>query len=522
MSAKTPAALDAASRALGSHLRQFSGENLDDVAYTLHVGRSGFAHRRMFVARDYSEALQRAEQPGSTSAATGKISDPQSVAFLFSGQGPQHCGMGRELYQAEPVFRKWIDVCAVLAQPHLGFDFREMLYPAEAAAAEAAKQIKQTWNAQPILFAVEYALAQLWISWGVRPAKLIGHSLGEYPAACLSGIFSLDDAISLVCARGNLMKKVEDGAMLAVFLSETDAARWISGGLSLATINAPEQCVISGPTAEILALKEQLKEKKGIASQRLETSHAFHSSLLDPVLEIFVQQVREKKLRAPQIPIVSNVTGAWLTAEEAIDPAYWGRHFREAVRFSDGMKTLQADSDGFLLEIGPGDVLCGLARQNAGAERRTKIFPSLPRSSEKGGDFSAMLSTLGNLWVDGVAVDWNGFHANERRRRIPLPTYPFQRKRFWIGPKIGVNWLTDESGEAVAKVEEAGVSRLQSLPHVGTAAATVGASATVPVASPGKTEMKADSTTAIPMTMILNRWLSSFGSGCWGWTRWTP
>jgi len=493
LSAKTPAALDDATRNLASHLRQFPDENLDDTAYTLHVGRSEFAHRRMFVARDYSEALQRAEQPGPTSVATGKISDLQSVAFLFSGQGPQHCDMGRELYQTEPVFRKWIDACAALAQPHLGFDFREMLYPAEAAAAESAKQIKQTWNAQPILFAVEYALAQLWISWGIRPAKLIGHSLGEYPAACLSGVFTLEDAISIVCVRGALMKKVSEGAMLAVSLSEADAARWITGSLSLATVNAPEQCVISGPTAEVLALKEKLKEQE-IASHRLETSHAFHSSLLDPVLDFFVQQVREKQLRAPQIPIVSNVTGSWLTEKEATDPAYWGRHFREAVRFSEGMKTLQADPVGFLLEMGPGDVLCGLARQNAPKEKRPKIFQSLPRSGDK--DLSAMLAALGHLWVDGVPVDWKAFHANERLRRIPLPTYPFQRKRFWMGPKIGANWITDENSAALAEVEDPAVNRFQSLSHVETAPLVPASSiSAAPVASPGKTEAAPGSAT---------------------------
>jgi acyl transferase domain-containing protein len=319
-------------------LRQFPDENLDDMAYTLHVGRSEFAHRRMFVARDHPEALQRTDLPRSPAVATGKTSGPRAVAFLFSGQGSQSCNMGRELYQTEPVFRKWLDTCAAEARPHLGFDFREILYPPESAAVHAAEQIKLTWNAQPILFAFEYALAQLWISWGVRPARLIGHSLGEYTAACLSGIFTLEDAISLVCARGNLMKKVSEGAMLAVSQSETEAARWIKDGLSLAAVNAPAQCVISGPTAAIIALKEKLKQQ-GISSHRLETSHAFHSSSLDPVLNEFVELVRQKQLRAPQIPLVSNVTGDWLTEKEATDPAYWARHFRGTVRFCEGLAT---------------------------------------------------------------------------------------------------------------------------------------------------------------------------------------
>jgi acyl transferase domain-containing protein/thioesterase domain-containing protein/acyl carrier protein len=449
LSAKSVAALEDATHSLASHLRDFPDENLDDTAYTLHVGRTEFAHRRMFVARDYQEALERADQPDSPSTATGQTSDPHAVDFLFSGQGPQYVNMGRELYQTEPVFRNWIDICAEQSRPHLGFDFRDILYPTEAAAAEAAEQIKLTWNAQPILLAVEYALAQLWMSWGVRPAKLIGHSLGEYTAACLSGIFTLEDALSLVCARGNLMRKVTEGAMLAVSLSEAETARWINDGLSLAAVNGAEQCVISGPTAAIVALNEKLKQQ-GIASHRLQTSHAFHSSAIDPILDLFMELVRKKQLHAPQIPLISNVTGTWLTENEATDPAYWTRHFRETVQFDKGLKVLQANAGSFLLEIGPGETLCALARQSGGKEARQKVFSSLPRPIEKKSDLSAMLGALGNLWVNGVSIDWKAFHAHDRLRRIPLPTYPFQRKKFWMGPKIGTNWLADSH----AKVDD--------------------------------------------------------------------
>ena len=445
LSAKSAAALEDATHALAGHLRRFPNENLDDAAYTLHAGRREFAHRRMFLARDRAEALQCAELPGSPGVATAKSSEPHPVAFLFSGQGTQHVNMGRELYQTEPVFRKWLDACAAEARPHLGFDFREMLYPAEAGAVRAAEQIKLTWNAQPILFAVEYALAQLWLSWGIRPAKLIGHSLGEYPAACLSGVFTLEDAIALVCARGNLMKKVDEGAMLAVAQSEAEVIPRINDGLSLAAVNGPEQCVISGPTAAITALRERLK-REGIASHQLETSHAFHSGAIDPILDLFMEWVGKKQLRPPQIPLISNVTGTWLTEREATDPAYWAHHFRKTVRFHEGLGVLQAGPGNFLLEIGPGETLCALARQNGGKEARSRIFPSLPRLGEKEGDGAALLFALGNLWVHGAAVDWKAFHAHEKLRRIPLPTYPFQRKRFWMGPKIGSNWLADSLG----------------------------------------------------------------------------
>jgi acyl transferase domain-containing protein len=449
LSAKSPAALDDATRALSRHLQLHPEENLDDAAYTLHVGRREFSNRRMFLARDHAEAVLRAEQPNSPGVLTGKAAEPRPVAFLFSGQGSQYINMGAELYRTEPVFKKWIDTCAALATPHLHFDFREILYPAKENEAHAAGQIKLTWNVQPILFSVEYALAQLWISWGIVPSKLIGHSLGEYPAACLSGVFSLEDAVSLLCARGALMKKVAEGAMLAVSQSEAEVAPWIEDGLSVAAVNAPDQCVISEPTDAILALKEKLTAQ-GIAAHRLETSHAFHSRAIDPILDLFVELVGKKKLRAPQIPIISNVTGQWLTDKEAVDPHYWARHFRQAVRFHDGLTLLQSEPENVLLEIGPGETLTMLARQNAGKGAASTIFSSLPRHGANTGDLQAILSTLGHLWLNGAQVDWASFHRHEKLRRIPLPTYPFQRKKLWIGPKIGTNWLAD----SLARVDD--------------------------------------------------------------------
>ena len=447
LSAKTVEALDGATQALARHFERHPGENLDDAAYTLQVGRKEFPQRRMFVARDLQEARQQAGS--ATGMVTGKAVEGRAVAFLFSGQGAQYVHAGAELHRGEPGFRKWLDLCAEQARTQLGFDLRELLYPPAEKAAEAAEQIKLTWNAQPILFALEFSLAQLWLSWGIKPAKLLGHSLGEYTAACVGGVFSLEDALALVCARGQLMKKVAEGAMLAVSLSEADLAPWLGDELALAAVNGPEQCVVSGPTEAILALKDQLAEKR-LAAQRLETSHAFHSRALDPILDSFVQLVAQKKLRAPKIPIVSNVTGGWLTGAEATDPHYWGGHFRRTVRFHDGLKLLQGEGESCLLEIGPGETLASLARQQATPDARARIMPSLPRAGSRSGDLATMLQALGRLWVQGVAVDWKAFHAAEKRRRIPLPTYAFQRKKCWIGPKIGTNWL----GEALGKVDD--------------------------------------------------------------------
>jgi acyl transferase domain-containing protein/thioesterase domain-containing protein len=442
VSAKTPAALEDATRGLAGHLRHTREDHLADIAYTLHVGRTEFPHRRMFVARSHAEALQLADLPHSPGVVSGRKSDASSVAFLFSGQGSQYCHMSGELYRTEPVFQKWLDTCAELAEPHLGFDFREILFPSQANLATAEEKIRLTWNAQPILFAVEYALAQLWISWSVVPDKLIGHSLGEYPAACLSGVFTLEDAIAIVCARGNLMRKISSGAMLAVAQTEADITRWINDELSIAAVNSPEQCVISGSNEAIAELQGLLK-KEGVASHRLETSHAFHSKTIDPIIDAFVEIVRARQLSPPQIPLISNVTGTWLKDEDATDPRYWARHLRHTVRFAEGLATLRAEPGTFLVEVGPGETLSTLGRQSGLKDARQRVFPSLPRSGEKKSDLVTILTALGNLWINGAAIDWEAFHSYESLHRIPLPTYPFQRRKFWMGPKIGTNWLAD-------------------------------------------------------------------------------
>lgn len=438
LSAKSAAALDASAADLTNHLRENPELNLDDAAYTLHVGRAEFNHRRMVVGRNREDILSllATPQPPSKRAAIGEAKSQRSIAFLFSGQGTQHVNMGGQLYRTEPVFRRWIDQCAKLAEPHLGFDFRGILYPPPEKVAEAAELIEQTWNAQPILFAFEYALSQLWMSWGIRPAMLLGHSLGEYVAACLSDIFTLEDAVALVCARGNLMRKVDKGAMLAVGLGEADVATWLNGTLALAAVNAPEQCVISGAVAEIDRLEKNLTAQ-GIGSHRLHTSHAFHSSLLDPVMELFAEIVKRTPRKEPRIPIISNPTGKQLTKEEAIDPSYWVRHLRQTVQFNRGLEELLAVPSMILLEIGSGETLASLSRHHVKRVLHQLVIPSLPRSKAHDDDAAGMLAALGNLWVNGVSVAWKDFHAQEKLHRIPLPTYPFEKNRFWMGPNNG-------------------------------------------------------------------------------------
>ena len=270
------------------------------------------------------------------------------------------------------------------------------------------------------------------MKWGIRPEAMIGHSVGEYVAAALAGVFSLEDALSLVAARGRLMQDLPGGAMLAVTLGEEEIRPLLGGKLSLAAVNGPSLCVVSGTEAAVAALESRLA--KGIGRRRLHTSHAFHSAMMDPVLEPFEEHLRRLNLKPPKIPFISNVTGTWITAAEATDPAYWAGHLRRTVRFADGIREMLRDPDRILLEVGPGTTLCTLARQQSGKDGRVPLATVRhPRDAQP--DEAFILNTLGKLWLAGVRVDWPGFYASERRRRLPLPTYPFERQRYWIEPR---------------------------------------------------------------------------------------
>jgi acyl transferase domain-containing protein/acyl carrier protein len=450
LSAKTPAALDAASANLAAHLRQNPELNLADVAYTLHVGRPAFKHRRALVCADHAEALSLLENTRDPRVATAAqmIGDPP-VVFMFSGQGSQYAHMGLGLYQAEPVFREAVDRCAALLRPHLGCDIRDVLYPRDDGrmtededsgssfvvrrSSDAATLLDQTQYAQPALFVVEYALAQLWRSWGVVPKAMIGHSIGEYVAACLAGVFSLEDGLALVAARGRLMQQMPPGAMLMVALPEAAVRSLLDRRLSLAAVNGPARCVVSGTIDAIERLEQRLTEAE-IACRRLHTSHAFHSAMMDPVQESFTACVSAIRLRPPQIPYGSNISGTWVSAEEATSPAYWADHLRRTVRFAEGLDELLADPDRVLLEVGPGRTLGALAQQHPTRDPRQVILASLHGPKESQPDLAFALNSLGALWLAGVKVNWAGFYAAERRRRVALPTYPFERRRYWFEP----------------------------------------------------------------------------------------
>jgi len=433
LSARTPAALEEATARLAAHLRDHPGLPLADVAYTLQVGRRAFPHRRVLVCRETAEAVAALSpvdpERVATAAAPVASMTARPVVFLFSGQGAQHAGMARGLYESEPVFRREVDLCAAALREPLGRDLRELLFPAPGGEEEAGRALERTELAQPALFTVEYALARLLMEWGVRPDALLGHSVGEYVAACLAGVFALGDALALVAARGRLMGALPAGAMLGIELPEAEVLPRLGPGLDLAAVNAPASCVVSGPEPAVAALERELTGS-GERCRRLHTSHAFHSASMDPILDAFAAAVAAVRREPPQMRWVSNVTGDWIRPEEAVDPAYWSRHLRSTVRFAGGVRTVLAEAGAILLEVGPGGTLAALARQQSSLGETSTVLAALRHPRDPQPDEAVLLRALGRLWTAGVAVDWQAFSAGERRRRVPLPTYPFERQLF--------------------------------------------------------------------------------------------
>jgi acyl transferase domain-containing protein/acyl carrier protein len=451
LSARTPSALAAQSSNLAAYLQHQRNLSLADVAYTLAVGRQDFSQRRVIVAQhvdDAIAALTDQDSRRSWNATAPEDRSGRAVVFLFSGQGAQYPNMMRDLYEQAPTFRSYVDRCAELLKPQLGRDLREIIFdtsdtgtmyraPTDEGSDSSfvvrpsSELLDQTQYAQPALFVIEYALAQLWLSWGVRPDVLIGHSIGEYVAACLAGVLSLADALALVAARGRMMQALPPGAMLSVPRSEQELQAYLRPDLALAATNGPDQCVIAGPVQAIERLEAELA-RQGVEGRRLHTSHAFHSPMIDPIITLFTERVRSIALRAPEIPYISNVTGTWITPEAATDPAYWGQHLRHCVRFTEGIGVLLQTPDRIFLEVGPGQALSALVKRHPERVSGQLVLASARRATEQQPDLAFALSTLGRLWLAGVPIDWPAVYAAQRRQRLPLPTYPFERQRYWV------------------------------------------------------------------------------------------
>ncbi|MFN6461418.1 MAG: SDR family NAD(P)-dependent oxidoreductase [Nostoc sp. DedVER02] len=435
LSAKTSTALETATANLADHFEQNPDINLADVAHTLQVGRWAFEHRRIVVCHDSEDAVKILTFLDSQRIFTYHRKPSHCpVIFMFSGQGAQYANMARELYEVEPTFKKHVDTCAKILEAYLNLDIRSLLYPREEDTETASKQLQQTALTQPALFVIEYALAQLFIEWGIHPQAMIGHSIGEYVAAAIAGVFSLEDALLIVAKRGQLMQQLPQGSMLAVKLPANNVQLLLEENLEIAVINSQSSCVVSGTNKAILQLQKQLISQ-GIECRLLHTSHAFHSAMMEPIREEFVQLVKTCKLHSPKINFISNVTGNWITDAEATNPNYWGQHLRQTVRFSDGISLLLKQFEGVFLEVGPGRTLSNLTTQHLDKNAKQQVLNSLRHVKEQQSDSGFLLQTLGRLWLFGVDIDWSGFYAHEQRHRLPLPTYPFERQRYWIEPQ---------------------------------------------------------------------------------------
>jgi acyl transferase domain-containing protein len=430
LSAKSQPALEQATAQLATYLRENPETILADGAFTLQAGRKPFPFRRAVVARTPAEAVSTLETFGAKQFPVAPVtSSAPRLIFLFSGQGSQHVAMAKDVYEQQKVFRDSLDTCCKYLQHHIDCDLRELIYPADAQREDSAQRLNQTCITQPVLFAIEYSLAQLWISLGLKPQAMLGHSIGEYVAACLAGVFTLQEALETTAVRGRLMQKVNPGAMLAVPLRPEQLE--LPNGLSLAAVNGPEQCVVSGSFEEIESF-EKVLAGRGITSRRLQTSHAFHSAMMDPILDEFRQHLSRRTLRPPRIPFLSNLSGTWIQAEEAKDPEYWVKHLRGTVRFADCIARILGNGEHIFLEVGPGQTLTGLTRMQMG--KGSKAVSSLPHRDDLSSANKHLLNTLGQLWVNGQSPDWPSLHRGDAVGRIPLPTYPFERQKFWVAP----------------------------------------------------------------------------------------
>ena len=432
VSGRSRAAVDANAKALAVHLRAHPEQPLADVAFTLKQGRRAFEHRRVLVAGSHEEAAALLEGNEARRVFTHThLGDDPEVVFLFPGGGAQYAGMARELYATEPVFQDWMDRGLEVLQKQLDYDIRSLWLPEPEHHAAAVEKLKRPSVQLPLIMLVEYALAQLWMSWGVKPAALAGHSMGENTAACLAGVMSFEDCIGLVLLRGQLFDTVPPGGMLSVPLPADEVRGLLGQELDMASVNAPELCVVSGPQGALDQLETLLRDRE-LEPQRIQIDIAAHSRMLEPILSRFEAYLRGIRLSAPRLPIISNRDGQTLSATDAMDPLYWVRHLRSTVQFADCLTSLKKESHRVYLEVGPGKALGSLAQANG--IPASQVINSLRHADHAVADDVWFLGTLGRLWATGVPVDWEPIWGEARRHRVPLPTYAFQRKPYFIEP----------------------------------------------------------------------------------------
>ncbi len=447
LSAKTESALSSASRNLASAL---SDEKLDfaDVSHTLQVGRRGYKFRRALACKDASDAinlLNGQEADIGKRVVDGESGDqPASLVFMFPGGGAQYSGMGRTLYETESVYREAFDACMDCLDAEFATKVKRLVFAPPEQMEAATKTLQEPSLTLTSLFATEYALAKQLMAWGAMPTALIGHSMGENTAACIAGVMTLKDAMNLVLIRGQLFERSPEGGMLSISLPIEEARAYMPADMDVAAINSPDLCVASGSVANIDQLQASL-EGAEVACHRVRINVAAHSRILETILADFESYLKSIELSKPEIPFTSNLTGGWITDEEATNPSYWVDHLRNTVRFADNIETVLKDGDSVFVEIGPGKTLTNLALSNAAGH--TAMFNSMRHASEEGCDAEIALKTLGRAWANGAPIDWDIYRGDERRQRIPLPTYPFERKKYYIEPGKAAANTSLSSGE---------------------------------------------------------------------------
>lgn len=429
-SAKTPTALERNIDNFRTYLRENVDTNLSDTAYTLQMGRAPFPYRKMVVCRNKEEALEQLFSESHTKIGiAGSKQVKPLIVFMFPGQGSQYVNMASDLFKNESIFRDHLNICFDVIKKISHKDLKSILFP--VAESKLNNDIDNTEFAQPALFCIEYALAQLLIRWGVKPSVMIGHSIGEYVAACISGVFSLEDVLSLVIKRGKLMQKTAGGKMLSIAISENKLKTLLENhpDISLAAVNSSELCVVSGEEESIKRFCHRI-EKDGYACKTLRTSHAFHSNMMEEILDEFHEEVCSVKINSQQIPFLSNLSGNPADDRKISKPQYWSDHLRKTVMFSRGIESLLKNDHAIFIEVGPGNALSTFVRSNFLRKKEHKVINLLRHAQDRTNDLQYLLDGIGELWLAGLELDWTNFYEKENRRKISLPSYSFDRIKY--------------------------------------------------------------------------------------------
>jgi amino acid adenylation domain-containing protein len=454
LSAKTEKALDRLTSAFVSFFKEKDTQDLADIAYTLKTGRKNHAFRRFVIADTRKNAVANFEKldPGFANSQFCDVKD-KKICFMFPGQGSQYVGMGINLYDTEQVFRDTVDRCAAVLNKYLKKDILEILFAENRTGADEFDSLMNTYYTQPAIFTIEYSLSRLLMSWGIFPSVMVGHSIGEFVCATLSGIFELDDALRLIALRGKLISDLPHGSMLSIRKNLNEIKPLLPDTIQPAAHNSPDLCVVAGPTEAVAAFSKNLEEK-GIMSKQLHTSHAFHSAMMDPAVEAFTAEVKKVPLSKPSIPFLSTLTNEWIDENNQIPAEYWGKHMRQPVLFSSAITMLLNENKYVFLEIGPRSTLSTLARQH-GNTLKNPIVSSMSDSHENFEECRALQSAIGSLWLNGVSVDWKLQYADEIRYKVPLPLYSFEKTRYWVDPPLETqNFIAQTESRESSTVDE--------------------------------------------------------------------